>query len=231
MGLFGGSKKKGYAGYYDPNDPTNSLSPIADVPELRWMEGGDFKAKDALGVFLASLGDGLDRAGGGQGGFFDDTMASRSQRMQAQQRAAAENQQRAQVANAMRAQGMTPEQVTMATNGMGQFIPQAPEPTAMEKNVEAWRRMTPEQRTAYEQMQEAQSGPIALNLGGDRYFAGSKSAFIDAVNAWGGGGQNLDNTPTIEDGYQYTPGAGGRRNQANWKKIGGQTAIPSGGFR
>lgn len=39
--------------------------------------------------------------------------------------------------------------------------------------------------------------------------------------------QSQDNIPTIEDGYQYTPGPGGRANQGNWKPIGG--ASPSNG--
>lgn len=46
-------------------------------------------------------------------------------------------------------------------------------------------------------------------------------------NMGGAPGGNLDNTPTIEDGYQYTPGPGGRANQNNWKPIGG--ASPSYG--
>lgn len=39
-----------------------------------------------------------------------------------------------------------------------------------------------------------------------------------------------DATPTVEDGYAYTPGPGGRANQANWKPIGGPSPGGSGGF-
>lgn len=41
---------------------------------------------------------------------------------------------------------------------------------------------------------------------------------------------NLDSTPTIEEGHQYTPGPGGRANPANWKFLGGATAGPSPTF-
>lgn len=42
---------------------------------------------------------------------------------------------------------------------------------------------------------------------------------------------NLDSQPASEDGYDYIPGPGGRANPSNWKKAGGQSGAPTGGFR
>lgn len=42
---------------------------------------------------------------------------------------------------------------------------------------------------------------------------------------------NLDSQPASEDGYDYTPGPGGRANPSNWKKSGGQAANPPATFR
>lgn len=45
------------------------------------------------------------------------------------------------------------------------------------------------------------------------------------------GSSQADMTPTVEDGYQYRPGPGGRANKANWQPVGGATAGPSQTFR
>lgn len=72
---------------------------------------------------------------------------------------------------------------------------------------------------------------IALSLPGNRFYAGPRSE-LGAVLGQGQaqGGANPDNTPTIEDGYQYTPGPGGRANQGNWKQVGGGGGNATGGF-
>jgi hypothetical protein len=53
---------------------------------------------------------------------------------------------------------------------------------------------------------------------------------IDRASMFGGGGNNADATPTVEDGFAYTPGPGGRANQSNWKPQGGPTPPASGSF-
>jgi hypothetical protein len=46
----------------------------------------------------------------------------------------------------------------------------------------------------------------------------------------GEGGGSADDAPTVEDGFAYTPGPGGRANPANWKPEGGAGSNASGGF-
>lgn len=79
--------------------------------------------------------------------------------------------------------------------------------------AEWYRTATPEQRRAYDLTQ-----PIITN--------GVGSTVVPR------GSWELDNTPVTEDGYAYTPGPGGRANQANWKPVGGANGQPVGnGFR
>ena len=57
-------------------------------------------------------------------------------------------------------------------------------------------------------------------------------AIIDRAQMLSGGGQGdpADAQPTVEDGFAYTPGPGGRANQNNWKPQGGPSPLGSGGF-
>lgn len=60
---------------------------------------------------------------------------------------------------------------------------------------------------------------------------GGKS-LIPYIRGTGASNTGLDATPTVEDGYRYTPGLGGRGNQANWAPVaGGPTPPASGAFR
>lgn len=43
-------------------------------------------------------------------------------------------------------------------------------------------------------------------------------------------GQSVDDEPGSEDGWDYTPGPGGRANPANWRQSGGPQVPPAGGF-
>lgn len=47
------------------------------------------------------------------------------------------------------------------------------------------------------------------------------------VGAAPAGGQDA---PTVEDGFSYTPGPGGKANQQNWKPVGGGASNGTGGF-
>ena len=57
-------------------------------------------------------------------------------------------------------------------------------------------------------------------------------AIIDRAQMVSGaaGGNPLDAQPTVEDGFAYTPGPGGRANQNNWKPQGGPRPVGVGGF-
>lgn len=51
------------------------------------------------------------------------------------------------------------------------------------------------------------------------------------INPYEAQQQDLDGQPASEDGFDYTPGPGGRANPQNWKKSGGQAVTPPVTFR
>ena len=77
--------------------------------------------------------------------------------------------------------------------------------------------LTDEQRKLYHQM-----NPVV------GYMADGTPRVINPYEAQQ---PNLDSQPASEDGYDYIPGPGGRANPSNWKKAGGQSGAPTGGFR
>lgn len=86
---------------------------------------------------------------------------------------------------------------------------------------------TPEYQTRFQKHLDAADDPmVTVSLPGNRIYSGPRSGLGAAL-----GGGSPDAMPTVEDGYSYTPGPGGRGNQANWKPAGGQTVTPSGPFR
>lgn len=85
---------------------------------------------------------------------------------------------------------------------------------------------TPEWQQAYQSRIQHWNDPfINTTLPNGQFYSGPQSGLPQAL-----GGGNLDNTPTVEDGYQYTPGPGGRSNQSNWKAVGGSVGSGTGGF-
>lgn len=69
---------------------------------------------------------------------------------------------------------------------------------------------------------------VSMTLPGNRVYSGPRSGLGQAL---GQGSANIDAEPTSEDGFDYTPGPGGRANPSNWKKSGGSTPQASGPFR
>ena len=93
-------------------------------------------------------------------------------------------------------------------------------PTAMERNLDVYSKWTPEQRSLYGEM-----NPIVQTLGD-----GSARA-VNRYNPQAAPTNLGDNAPTIEGGYKYTPGAGGRGNSANWQPTGGSVGNGTANFR
>lgn len=71
---------------------------------------------------------------------------------------------------------------------------------------------------------------VTLTLPNKQLYSGPRSGLATAL---GGVAPQAhpDAVPTVEDGYSYAPGPGGRANPANWKPAGGPTQPASGGFR
>lgn len=67
---------------------------------------------------------------------------------------------------------------------------------------------------------------VTMTLPGDHVYSGPRSGLATAL---GGAAPNLDTTATVESGYRYIPGPGGRANQSNWKPLGGQSGQSSTG--
>ncbi|MGL5736629.1 MAG: D-Ala-D-Ala carboxypeptidase family metallohydrolase [Beijerinckiaceae bacterium] len=95
------------------------------------------------------------------------------------------------------------------------------------RDAQAWVQMTPEQRAAYQQMQEARSGPITVSLPGDRIYSGPRSGLADALRGGGVGGMQPGH---VEDGYRFKGGNPG--DPSAWEPVsGGPTQPASGTFR
>lgn len=91
---------------------------------------------------------------------------------------------------------------------------------------------TPEWTDAHVKYLQHFNDPIVnATLPGDRFYSGPQSGMGAAIGAFSGQGSHLDAIPTVEDGYSYTPGPGGRANQSNWKAVGGGVGNGPGGFR
>jgi hypothetical protein len=180
--------------------PQASPMPEAPSPQRRGLFGGELNINPRLAV-LSQIFSSL---GGQQSPVFAMAMEQQAMRNRAQQEAEQAGRQRAD----QRDEWLFREQ----------WERDNPEPTSIERNVGAWQNMTPEQRAAYGQMQEAQQGPVTLTLPNGQLYSGPRSGLTAAMGA---ASTSLDNTPTVEDGFTYTPGPGGRGNQANWRQNAG----------
>lgn len=57
-----------------------------------------------------------------------------------------------------------------------------PEPSAMERNLQTWQGWTPDQRTAYSAMQEANGNDfVTMTLPNGQFYAGPRSGIISAL--------------------------------------------------
>lgn len=51
----------------------------------------------------------------------------------------------------------------------------------MIRDLQAWQAMTPEQRKAYQELQDARSGPVVTTLPGNRFYAGPRGGLAAAM--------------------------------------------------
>lgn len=104
---------------------------------------------------LGAIGDAMQVFGGGQA-TYAPMMENRRQEEMAAQQAMAQRQQQAEAAKAARVQQL---QDWMFQQGWKQANP---DPTSMERDLQAWNDMSPQQRAQYAEMQDVRS-PIAVS--------------------------------------------------------------------
>lgn len=202
---------------FDPIDrkfitPQQSFTPAATPNPYNMKPAGGFFAPGGTGRSIAgSVGDALLQLGHMQPIYQPAIQAQREFAM------------RRQLADQERQNTLSNE---TALYDYKLAHPEAPQPTAEMQNFAAYQAMDPSTRAMFDQYH--QGDPlVTVTLPGSRVYSGPRSGLAQAL---GGAGGNLDSTPTTEDGYQYTPGPGGRANQANWKALGGTGGNVSGGF-
>lgn len=71
---------------------------------------------------------------------------------------------------------------------------------------------------------------VNMTLPNGQVYSGPQSGLAAVLSGGHSQTGGLDAQPTVEDGYSYTPGPGGRGNQANWKQVGGGVSNGTGGF-
>lgn len=181
------------------------------APQTAWdqmpappKQGGGFFGQNGAGRMIAGvLGDALLRNNGSAPIF----LPLRMQAMQLQQ-------QREQQAADQQAE--LHRQIALYD-----YKQQHPDP-ASPGSFEWYQQADPAARSTYDHYKQGDPF-MALNLPGNRIYAGPRSGLPAAL---GGGSGDPDSTPAVEDGYSYTPGPGGRGNQANWKPAGGAPQAP-----
>jgi hypothetical protein len=90
-------------GEWENTFPTMQQQPAAKALRQRWMDGGKFHLGDAFRIALSVLGDAATNQNGGQGHALGDLLSARKA-----------NIERQRIAAAMRNQGYSDDQVTLA---------------------------------------------------------------------------------------------------------------------
>lgn len=187
--------------------------------------GGKIGGRDIAGLILGAIGDGLATHNGGRpmaAQFMMQRAYDERERAAREQEEARERQQQeyqaARQRQAASGVGYTQQQIEAMQAGVP--LPQAPERTAMERNAEAWGNMTPAQRQAWREMQDAQAGSVTVTLPGDRVYSGPRSGLADVL----GGGRSGPRPGAIEDGYRFK--GGNPADQSNWEPVRQQTGGP-----
>lgn len=191
----------------------------------RWLDGGKFTAKDAIGLALGAIGDAFS----GQNNTAN--MVNRSFQQQRQLKLA--QQQRQQEMD-----DWQHKQMWERAN---------PEPSPILRDVAAYQALSPEQRTAYGELQDLRAGPTTVQLPNGFVYSGPRSGIGAAL---GGGQPQAESQPTMQntpapalggnglpqfltpDQYQATVQAMGREKTDAWlsknnipvgKSVGGKT--------
>lgn len=156
----------------------------------------------------------------------------RMQRREDEEKRRAEEERRMQLRAALQGIGKTPQEIDAIEAGAGDYLPKPINNDTVNDYNFIKERLGDEAANDY--LRRKGDPFINMTLPGNNFYSGPASGVAGALGRMGGGGQggsDPDNTPTVEDGFQYTPGPGGRRNQSNWKPVGGGTGNGAGGFQ
>lgn len=204
MGLFGNSPQQLRIMSQNEN-PT--LPPVEGAITMQPKRGGLFGSGIQLRDVLGVLGDSLSVASG-QEPFYTLTQ-----------------QQRRQQDRALQLQALQQQQELARMLAVKQWERENPAPTDTQRNFEYYSGLDPAQRSQFDRMR-AGDPYVTTTLPNKQIYSGPASGLGAALS----GGVSSDDQPGEEDGYIYTPGPGGRGNQANWKLKGGPAGNGGGMF-
>lgn len=207
----------------DPNTQ-GAINAYAALPVQQAPKHGG-----GLGNILKSiLGGALDGVAGYYGAEPGYSTSQANQRKLMQQ--IQELQYKAQIEDAQRRQANADKREYQSWEWQNK--PQDPTEYARSLIEQGLQPGTPEFQTAMKQYNTSRADPsVTTTLPGDRFYSGPRSGLPTALGALPGAANNLDATPTVEEGHAYTPGPGGRANPSNWKPVGGGVVAGPGSFR
>lgn len=160
-------------------------------PQQGFWQGGDkFRARDGIAGILAVIGDAIAaNRGSGSMGATQNLMGGRMDAMEEAKKRAAEQAKVAEMMAVGERLGMRPEQVQAQMLGLN--VPEQNVPP-MVRDVEAWQRMTPEQKRAANEMYSARSPWRVMGRDGMPYQMNGSDGMPDFIpdDEMGGGTGN-----------------------------------------
>jgi hypothetical protein len=201
---FGRATPYQFGGRPQPQPPM--LPPMEqEQPQRRGMFGSGFMQK--AGDVGAILRD--------DPGIWDNRQQMQAQQMNAQAEAAA------------RAQQAQMDRMAKREDWQWQQDYQREHPAPVNNdtvNDYGFIKQTLGEEAANQYLQRLGDPMINTTLPNGAFYSGPGSRLPSVLGAGGG---SPDTTPITEDGYSYTPGPGGRGNQANWKPVAGGQGAPA----
>lgn len=138
-------------------DPQGLLAP--ERPNGFWQGGEKIRGKDALAGLLAVISDTASQLGGNQGNAIEGLLGGRSSALD-EFKKKAEQERKMQQTMALLQQAypdLTDAQRMAMANNVGSYADFKPESNPMLRDVQAWQKMTPEEKAAASEMYATRS--------------------------------------------------------------------------
>lgn len=172
MGLFGNKTRFDFDPAMQQAVNEYAAMPAQEKPK-RWVDGGKFTGKDALGILFSSLGDSFAP---GRESMTDNAFARHASARESLAKQQQEMQQRQAVLKAMAAKGIDPQVAGIFAGdpvaARQVLLPQQQQPQqppAFVRNLEAWNQMTPEQQAQVARMQSVLNPQFTTGMDGQSY--------------------------------------------------------------